>query len=538
MKAIILFFFFAYTSLTAQVTQEWIATYNGIGTGGNYADKAAVDNFGNFIVAGRSDSITTDYIILKYNSSGNLLWSRRYDGIAHSDEALKGMILDDSGNIYITGANFEGDANGNINWLTMKYDTDGNIVWKKSLDWTFHKEDVPFSITLDKLNNVYVAGYGWAPPSPYQNFDMVVAKYNGITGDVIYTQSYNSFEYIADWGYSVVTDDSCNAYVSGYAKLRSNPSLDVIATVKYDSAGNQMWVREFLRANPEYAIPLYSKIDKENNVIICGNYNGNTDFITVKYNSQGDLLWSRYFNGIGNRIDICNAMFIDDSSNVYICGRSEYPGRSNDMLLIKYKSNGDTSFIIHYDNGDSLREEANSLSVDNLGNIYIAGSTTIVGDDFLTMKYSSGGQLIWFKTYTLPRLNSLYGIGLDQYNNVYVAGYSDTASRSRIICLKYSQVTGNSPGETFQSRDVFLKSYPNPFNSESIISYEIPTSGDVKIIIFDNSGKQIDVIEKTFKQKGIFEIRFNGSNYASGVYYTVLFLNNRIVKTNKMFLIK
>ena len=50
--------------MNAQVTQEWVATYNGTGIGGYNADKAAVDKFGNFIVAGRGGFENVDYLLL------------------------------------------------------------------------------------------------------------------------------------------------------------------------------------------------------------------------------------------------------------------------------------------------------------------------------------------------------------------------------------------------------------------------------------------------------------------------------------------
>ncbi|MEZ4689487.1 MAG: hypothetical protein R3A12_04620 [Ignavibacteria bacterium] len=77
----------------------WVTTFNGTGSGGNYAVKNAVDKFGNLIVAGRSDSTSEDYIILKYSNSGNLLWSKRYAGAANSTDKIRDMVLDDSGNI-------------------------------------------------------------------------------------------------------------------------------------------------------------------------------------------------------------------------------------------------------------------------------------------------------------------------------------------------------------------------------------------------------------------------------------------------------
>lgn len=134
-KLIFIFFLITSNILTGQVTQEWVATYNGIGTGYNSPTKNAIDNFGNLIVCGKTDIGSTDFLILKYNTSGILLWSRTYDGTAHSSDYLKDMILDDSGNIYVTGNSNEGAVGGYFNWLTIKYSPDGEMRIE-SIDWT------------------------------------------------------------------------------------------------------------------------------------------------------------------------------------------------------------------------------------------------------------------------------------------------------------------------------------------------------------------------------------------------------------------
>lgn len=525
-----------------QVTQEWVRIYNPTPRSNSNADKSAMDEFGNFIVAGRSeitDTNSTDLIILKYGSSGNLLWESRYNGPANNTETFKDMVLDDSCNIYVTCSSFEGAALGNINWVTLKYSPNGVLLWKQSLDWTLHKEDVPFSITLDNQNNVFVAGYVWAPPLPYQNFDIAIAKYNGITGDLIWTNSYNCYEFFPEWGYSVTADDSGNAYVSGYSKRQSNPSQNVIVTIKYDSSGNQIWIREFLRATAEYAIPMYSEIDNENNTVICGNYNGNTDFVTLKYNPQGDLLWSNYFNGVGNNIDVCNAIHIDDSSYIYICGRSVNSGTGTDLLLIKYKPDGDTSFVRYFDSGSNLTDEAFAIAVDSTRNVYLTGRTTIIGSDFLTVKYSSTGDLLWQKTYSLPMTNIAYGIGLDRYDNVFIAGFRDSAIFfSAIVCIKYSQLTGVETFINQISNNYSLTNYPNPFNPVTNIKYTIPENGKIKIIVYDIKGKEIEILVNEYKVNGIYETKFYGNKLSSGVYFFSLSINNKLMLTKKMLLIK
>ena len=542
MKIIIIIYLIVTANLvSAQLTQEWINTYQGNGTGGYNADKAAVDKSGNFIIAGRGGTENTDILILKYSSNGNLLWERRYNGIINDQDLFRDMILDDSCNVYIAGNSFEGAANGNINWITLKYSSEGELRWHKSLDWTAHKEDVPFSITLDKQNNLYVAGYGWAPPapSPYQNFDFVIAKYSN-SGDELWTRSYNSFDYAPDWGYSVVTDDSNNAYVSGYAKMESMPIADVIVTIKWDSEGNQKWIKQFPRESGEYALNLYSKIDKKNNVIVTGNYDEYQNFIILKYNSFGDMLWSKPFYGNNGVSNYVHSIYIDNSSNIFIAGSSHTTSNGYDALTIKYAPNGDTLWVRYYDDGIGESDVAIDITCDNFGNVYLTGSTYRDGLDFLTLKYSSNGNLIYSKKYSVPRYNEAIGIGLDKYNNIFIAGSKELIPfGSAIVSIKYSQLTGIETIIHSGQKDYQLyQNHPNPFNPTSIINYKLSMLSFVKLKVSDIRGNEIILLVNEKQYSGYYNVKFDGKNLPSGIYFYSLYINNDLIDSKRMLLIK
>lgn len=63
------------------------------------------------------------------------------------------------------------------------------------------------------------------------------------------------------------------------------------------------------------------------------------------------------------------------------------------------------------------------------------------------------------------------------------------------------------------------QNYPNPFNPVTNINYDIPKSSNVKITVFDVSGKEVSVVVNEFKQAGRYSSSFNGMKLASGVYY-------------------
>jgi hypothetical protein len=81
------------------------------------------------------------------------------------------------------------------------------------------------------------------------------------------------------------------------------------------------------------------------------------------------------------------------------------------------------------------------------------------------------------------------------------------------------------------------QNYPNPFNPVTTISYSIPKAGNVKIMVFDMLGREVAVPVNGFKTAGSYNVEFDGSELASGVYfYRIEAGNFRDVK--KMTLVK
>jgi photosystem II stability/assembly factor-like uncharacterized protein len=90
------------------------------------------------------------------------------------------------------------------------------------------------------------------------------------------------------------------------------------------------------------------------------------------------------------------------------------------------------------------------------------------------------------------------------------------------------------------------QNYPNPFNPSSIIRFVIPPaplqSGDVKLIVYNALGQVVETLVNNSAGSGLnagtYEVEFDGSNLASGVYYYSLVVENELIDTKKMVLIK
>ena len=81
------------------------------------------------------------------------------------------------------------------------------------------------------------------------------------------------------------------------------------------------------------------------------------------------------------------------------------------------------------------------------------------------------------------------------------------------------------------------QNYPNPFNPTTKIRYSIVNPDVVKIKIYDVLGREVKTLVNEFKQAGSYEVQFNASNLASGIYLYRIESGN-FVQTKKMILLK
>jgi len=81
------------------------------------------------------------------------------------------------------------------------------------------------------------------------------------------------------------------------------------------------------------------------------------------------------------------------------------------------------------------------------------------------------------------------------------------------------------------------QNYPNPFNPSTTIKYELPKSSMVKLSVYDLLGSEVSVLVNERRDAGIHEVKFDGSNLASGVYLYRLQAGN-FVQTRMCLLLK
>jgi len=436
----------AHNFINSQVSTAWLNRFNGNFNGTDLATSLAVDRLGNIYVTGSSQEVDGEKITtIKYSPSGQVCWVAKFHPSTFYNRRADAIAVDDSFNVFITG--FSGSFEYGNTITTIKYDSSGQEEWLR-----YYGPFVGYAtaIAVDKQSNVYVTGYctidvlGW---------DYVTIKYNNC-GDQLWVARYTNTVYGYDFPNSIAVDEIGNVYVTGIS-YDSTTYYDIL-TVKYNSLGQQQWVRRYddpglggSRNDCAYAIA----IDELGSIVVTGGVqgviNGNLppdyylDCITIKYNSNGDTLWVRkYDRGFGN--DWAKDLAIDSFNNIYIAGTTQSPA-SPDYLIIKYNPQGEQLWVNYYNGPDYHSEDyASAITLDRLGNIYVTGRSkgAISHFDYATVKYNSNGEEQWVIRYDSPAngFDRPVAVCVDQQNNVVVTGISNGfGTYEDFLTIKYIQ---------------------------------------------------------------------------------------------------
>jgi len=205
-------------------------------------------------------------------------------------------------------------------------------------------DDVAQAVAVDSSGNVYVTGHNYDPIGG----DWVTAKYNN-SGVLQWIRKYNGPGNNTDWPYALAVDTSSNVYVTGYS-TGSGTGAD-ITTIKYNSAGTVQWVRRYNGPISGVDIARDIAIDSTGNVYVTGySYGTGTvnDYVTIKYSNTGVLQWVRRYNGPGNSSDSASSIALDGSGNVFVTGQSTGSGTGYDYATTKYNNAGVLQWVRRY----------------------------------------------------------------------------------------------------------------------------------------------------------------------------------------------
>lgn len=363
--------------------QMWEQRYTG--SGGNYPDKGrsiAIDPAGNIIVGGTSYGQNTrnDFVILKYSPSGSLIWENRITGPDGLDDDLNKLVVDASGNIYAAGESV--GVSTHSDFLTVKLNSSGVIQWTKRYNYWNDDEDLT-DLVIDNSGNIYITGFGNRPESGY-GLDFITIKYNpsGIE-QYIYNFNLGGNEQSA----SISVDQTGNAYICGTTDAYGT-GTDFL-TFSIGPSGNFRWFQRNTGSgiNNDKAVGLVC--DASGNVYVAGSkfQNVGNDIVVLKYNSSGQQQWEKVqpAGGDDNAVSIIN----DYSGNIVVTGYTNAFGTNYDYYTFSYNTSGVQLWEIRYNGPTGNNDIVKKVKADPQGGIYVTGRSEGIEWDYATVKYAN-----------------------------------------------------------------------------------------------------------------------------------------------------
>jgi len=295
------------------------------------------DNQGNFYVSGLTDGALGgpkqaqqyDAFVAKYDSNGNQQWIQQTG--QNSQFPTFDLAVDpNTGASYISGPNVTYNIQNPDDAYIIKLDSNGKKQWQTSIGTSgFLNFDESYGVAVGQDGSVLATGWtNGNLAAPNQGlYDNWVAKLDSTTGATQWITQYGTPDY--EWSWGVASDSQNNVYTTGW------------------TLGN-----------------------------LEGQNAGSYDAYLAKFDSQGNKQWIQQFGTAGD--DEARAISIDANDNIFLTGYTTGDlGAANagsfDAWVAEYDTNGNQKWITQF--GTSKRDDAVSITADNLGNVYVVGDT-------------------------------------------------------------------------------------------------------------------------------------------------------------------
>jgi len=504
-----------------------------------------------------------------------LQWATYYGGSGTSDDRIRS---DATGDIYITGSTpsitniatsgaYQAVYGGGGDAYLAKFSSSGAITWATYYGGSAAEDS--WDVALDKEGNIFIAGgtestNNIATPGAYKTYlsgtsDAFIAKFSAL-GALIWATYYGGDG--DDGATAIICDSAGNAYVTG-----NTLSSDSIATPgAYQSNGGNMFLSKFSSAGVLLWGTYYGgsgeettnsiTIDSMDNVYITGSTadtdsiatagayqssygGGEEDAFIAKFTSSGAILWATYYGGSGD--DGSGGICSDQAGNIYIVGLTDSrdsiatPGAYQtvcnfgnpynfsgdpDAFLAKFSDSGTIIWATYY--GVNGITRARGVTADNLGNVYMAGTTTSTdsiatpgayqyvyngGGDAFIAEFSNAGALLW-GTY-FGGIEAEYGLDIayDGMGNFYLLGTTNSAKGIATYNAYDTTFYGDTAyfiGPTGPDTGITTVTFIAKFDSMHADGVKEVSAPSGKISIYPSPAK--DVVEVSWQGSGPFGV--------------------------------
>ncbi len=476
---------------------------------------------GGFIAVGESNWPNGDMYIVKLNSSGQLGWSKTIGGIGQ-DLALS-VVQTTDGGFAVSGFGNSFGA-GVAGAFIVKLTPGGTIEWARVLADGFL--DAAYSIV-----QTFDGGYAVAISPGEGGFSpdrMIIVKLSSM-GILQWSKRIGGLSYAR-----CIKQTTDRGYVvAGATETFGAGEFDMFV-VKIDSNGSLQWSKTIGGTDDDFAYSIVQTTDGGYAVAgrTASQTNGDEMYI-VKLDSSGMLQWTKVYSVF---LDRAYSIVQTTDGGYAVAG---YTGGGSSMLIVKLNPDGSLQWSRVVDGG-SVQTYAYSIIQTTDGDYAAAGYGGIVGTTGMyIVKFDNNGNTCGntISHNISVDTGGIFGSPVPTVTNISLM---DTLVTPPIGSLGYVSpicVIGIQPisSEIPDSYKLY-QNYPNPFNPVTNIRFDLPNDLNVSIRIYDIRGREVFSINE-YKKAGSYEVQFDGTNFASGMYFYMLEAGG-FTETKKMVLLK
>lgn len=301
-------------------------------------------------------------------------------------------------------------------------------------------EDEARALKVDAKGNTYVAG---SSAGVGTGMDYLTIRYNQ-HGEQVWARRYDGPASGEDRVRAMAIDAEGNVYVTGVSQGLYT-GMDY-ATIKYDRDGKELWVARYDGPDhlDDYAVAI--AVDGQGRVYVNGwsmNEEGYWDYATIAYDAHGNQLWTQELDGPNYVYYLSSSLTVDLVGNVYVAVSFDGGETGMDYATVKYDAQGKLLWMRRYDGPESNHDIPSAVAVDGQGGAYVTGKSIGPNNTYevATLKYDADGNQLWIQRYNgggqRAEDNAGRAMAIDGQGFVYVAGTSVEGVSSDYLTIKY-----------------------------------------------------------------------------------------------------